>query len=280
MAYLNFTDQLAEAKRRAKLSGRPVSQQEVAGISEGQAAGASDRIAKGKVIALQEDQSATQKEQFGQSFEQQKMQNQRQYELAQETLESQIAQYEASSAAQKQQFGAQMVFQIGESAKQAKQWQTALDVQQTQYAKDDEFRVWNANQQVQAARDAGGGGGCCIIVTVASNPTMKYVEGRGRDSYAVNVTRIYRDTYMPPWQLRGYYMVAEALVPRMLKSQKVMDWVKRNIVDHGVPYCEWRIGMHKRPSIRTIIQAKAFLWLCSVVGSTRPEFTRCNGEVF
>lgn len=279
MAYLNFTDQLAEAKRRARLSGRPVSQQEVAGISEGQAAGASDRIAKAKVIALQEDQATTQKEQFGLSFEQQKMQNQRQYELAQETLESQIAQYEASSAAQKAQFGEQMAFQIAESAKQAKQWETALKIQEEQWKKDYEFKQWQTNAQIQAANNSGGRG-CCIIVTVASNPTMKYVEGRGRDSYAVNVTRIYRDTYMPPWQLRGYYMVAEKLVPRMLKSQRVMDWAKRNIVDHVVPFCEWRIGLHSRPPIRTIIQAKAFLGLCSVVGSTRPEFTRCNGEVF
>lgn len=287
MAYLNFTDQLAEAKRRARLQGRPLSEQETAGISEGVAAGASDRVQKGKALALSEEQVANQKEQFGENlalnqagFEQTKLQNQRQYELAQKTLENQIAQYNASSETQKEQFGEQMQFQIAESAKQAAQWQKTVETQAEQFRKTYELQKSGQEAQIAAANNANKSSGCCIIVTVCSNPTMKYVEGKGRDSYAVNVTRIYRDTYMPPMQLRGYYMIAEALVPRMLESDRMMQWAKENIVDNVVPYCEWRIGLHRRPSIKTIIKAKVFLWLCSFVGSTRPSFTRCNGEVF
>ena len=53
---LNFSQALMEAKRRARLSGRPLSQQESSGIAEGYAAQASDRLAKAKQLSLQEGQ--------------------------------------------------------------------------------------------------------------------------------------------------------------------------------------------------------------------------------
>ena len=56
--YLNITDALMDAKRRARLSGRPISKQETAGIVAGAADSASARVARGKGIAIQEKRTA------------------------------------------------------------------------------------------------------------------------------------------------------------------------------------------------------------------------------
>jgi hypothetical protein len=219
-----------------------------------------------------------------QDFNQRQTQTIKQLEMAQQTLDMQKKQFAESSAAQKEQFGEQMKYQIAESEKKMAMFWTQLEENKRQFGQNYDLALKQMEAQLasaEAQRQQDSGGGCCIIVTVASNPTMKYVDGEGRDSYAVNVTRIYRDNIMPPGQLRGYYMIAEALVPRMLESDRWMQWAKRNIVDNVVPYCEWKTGLSvKRPLIKTIIKAKAFLWLCSCAGATRPSFTRCNGEVF
>jgi len=52
--YQNFTDKLMEAKRRARLMGRPLHRSEVAGISAGYAKTASERLARRKQLSLQE----------------------------------------------------------------------------------------------------------------------------------------------------------------------------------------------------------------------------------
>ena len=59
---LNFTQALMEAKRRAQLLGRPLSQQEASGIAEGYAEQASDRLAKAKALAIQEGNLALSRE--------------------------------------------------------------------------------------------------------------------------------------------------------------------------------------------------------------------------
>jgi len=65
---LNFAQALMEAKRRAQLSGRPLSRQEAAGIAEGFAESASDRLARAKQLSLQEQQMGTQAGQFERDF--------------------------------------------------------------------------------------------------------------------------------------------------------------------------------------------------------------------
>ena len=68
MAVMNFTTALMNAKRRARLSGRPLSRQEASGIAEGFADSASSRLARAKTLGLQEQQLATQERQFDQSM--------------------------------------------------------------------------------------------------------------------------------------------------------------------------------------------------------------------
>jgi hypothetical protein len=61
---VNFTQALVNARRRANISGRPLSQQETAGIAAGEAATSSERAARLKSLRLQERQLAQQNEQF------------------------------------------------------------------------------------------------------------------------------------------------------------------------------------------------------------------------
>jgi len=51
---LNFAEALAEAKRKARLSGRDVSRNEVAGIVSGYAEGSADRLFRAKQVELRE----------------------------------------------------------------------------------------------------------------------------------------------------------------------------------------------------------------------------------
>jgi hypothetical protein len=61
---VNFTQALVNARRRASISGRPLSQQETAGIAAGEASTSSERAARLKSLRLQERQLAQQNEQF------------------------------------------------------------------------------------------------------------------------------------------------------------------------------------------------------------------------
>jgi hypothetical protein len=61
---VNFTQALVNARRRANISGRPLSQQETAGIAAGEASVSSERAARLKSLRLQERQLAQQNEQF------------------------------------------------------------------------------------------------------------------------------------------------------------------------------------------------------------------------
>lgn len=64
----SFTEQLMQAKRRAQLSGRPLTSQEVSGISAGAADSASARLARAKSVSLQEARDVTQAGQFTESL--------------------------------------------------------------------------------------------------------------------------------------------------------------------------------------------------------------------
>ena len=140
MAFLKFTDALMESKRRARLQGREVSQQEAAGISEGIAASAGERALMAKQLQQQETQFGRkleqEKYQFGKTYELQIKQLQQQYDLAKIQLEEQIRQFNESSEEQKRQFGEQMAFQIGQSDKQSKQWATEMENTKGQAAMD------------------------------------------------------------------------------------------------------------------------------------------------
>ncbi|HSW64875.1 MAG TPA: hypothetical protein VLH56_16425 [Dissulfurispiraceae bacterium] len=334
MGTQTFTDALMESKRRARLQGRTVSQQEAAGIAEGTAKSAQDKALQelsirnqerqfGEQMSLQKDQFSAQRDQFAQqlgenrsqfgstlglkerematqesqfsrqlstqkeqfdkdfslkqrSFNEQQAQAMNQLDMARQTLAMQKEQFEKSSAAQKEQFGEQMKFQIEESAKKVDMFLKQLEENRYQFYATLQLQREQMNAQLQQAQASNDdSGGCCIIVTVATQGPKEFEVTNDR----VDIARAYRDIFMGPTQLRGYYMFAEWLVPKMLKSGRIMAWIKKNIVYDLIPYCGWRIGANMRPPLNVIIRTKLFLWMCSCVGATKTSFTRLNGEV-
>ena len=114
------------------------------------------------------------------------------------------------------------------------------------------------------------GGKRCLIVTACTDS----------NSYEVEIARIYRDTYLDEQQLRGYYCLAEKIVPILERNEKVRKSVKKWLVDRLIDYGEYRIGLKSSPRILSYIISKIFLGLIKAIGMTIPRYVRVNGEVF
>lgn len=84
--------------------------------------------------------------------------------------------------------------------------------------------IWNAIK-----KDA------CIIVTTATDP----------HSEEVNITRQYRDEFLDPVTLRGYYMIAEKVVPLMKKWPWFKQFIKKHLVDNLVEYGRYALEKAK-----------------------------------
>lgn len=108
----------------------------------------------------------------------------------------------------------------------------------------------------------------CIIVTACTD----------RNSPEVELTREYRDRFLSPEQLRGYYMIAETILPYVKKHK---TFVKRILVDNLIEYGRYALDKTSdKPSLKSRIITRTFLYLCKAVGRTRKQFIRANGEVF
>lgn len=114
-----------------------------------------------------------------------------------------------------------------------------------------------------------GAGGDCIIITAATSPY----------SYEVDLARIFRDEFLGPITLRGYYMIADKLVPLMRKSALFKKIVKKHLTDHFTKYGEWVLGIAKRQPYKSKTITKNFLKLCRFFGSFKPFYMRSNGEI-
>jgi len=112
-------------------------------------------------------------------------------------------------------------------------------------------------------------GGRCIIITTATSPY----------SYEVDVARIFRDEFLGPITLRGYYMIADKIVPLMRKSALFKKIVKKHLIDHLIKYGEWVLGASKRQPHKSRTITKTFLKLCKFFGSFKPFYIRSNGEI-
>jgi len=71
----------------------------------------------------------------------------------------------------------------------------------------------------------------CIIVTACTSP----------DSEEVNITRAYRDKFLDPVTLRGYYMIADKIVPLMKKWPWFKKLIKKVLVDNLIEYGRWAL---------------------------------------
>ena len=82
-------------------------------------------------------------------------------------------------------------------------------------------------------------------------------------------------------RLRGYYALAQQIVPFLEAHKRAKLWAKRYLVDHLVDYIEYRVGLKgERPAIASYIVFKAFMGLCKLIGFILPQFVRANGEVY
>ena len=115
--------------------------------------------------------------------------------------------------------------------------------------------------------DSGGGGGCCFIM----------LEARYGDGTMDDVVRRYRDEHMTDRNKRGYYKVAEVLVPLMRKSRFAKWLVTKTFADPLVSYGKYYYGQNKHGVI--FAPVKSF-WMSvfNIVGG-ETEFIRENGKV-
>ena len=112
--------------------------------------------------------------------------------------------------------------------------------------------------------------GACIIVTACTD----------RDSYEVEVTRQYRDKFLTGTQLRGYYCLAEKLVPTIENNTTVRTLVKKHLVDRLVDYGEMKLGLKDNCKLSSKVVSNLFLGLIKTVGFLIPQYTRLNGEIY
>lgn len=109
-------------------------------------------------------------------------------------------------------------------------------------------------------------GGCCFIM----------LEARYGDGTMDQVVRRYRDEYMTDKNRRGYYKLAEVLVPLMRKS-KVVKWiVTKTMADPLVAYGKYYYGENKTGVIYTPVK-NFWMKLFDILGSDT-KFIRENGE--
>lgn len=109
----------------------------------------------------------------------------------------------------------------------------------------------------------------CIIVTACTSA----------DSEEVNIAREFRDKFLTPEQLRGYYMIAEKVVPWIHRFPWVKWVVKRFLVDNLIAYGRYALSSRAPYAGDTAVFVTTyFLRFCGAVGRKRTVFVRANGE--
>lgn len=122
-----------------------------------------------------------------------------------------------------------------------------------------------AEAEAAAANDAAGP--CCFIM----------LEARYGDGTMDSVVRKYRDEMMTDKNRRGYYKLAEVLVPLMRKSAVFKFIVQKTFADPLVSYGKWHYKENKHGWVFAPIKS---MWMkvFDVLGGDT-EFIRENGQV-
>jgi len=116
------------------------------------------------------------------------------------------------------------------------------------------------------------------VVKVISKCCFIMLESRYGDGTMDEVVRRYRDEKMTERNRRGYYKVAEVLVPMMRKS-KVVKWlVAKTMTDPLVSYGKYYYGKNKHGWIFKPVE-KFWMWVFDTVGEENVQFIRENGEI-
>jgi len=108
-------------------------------------------------------------------------------------------------------------------------------------------------------------GSPCIIVTACTS----------HDSPEVNLTREYRDTFMTPTQITGYYYMASKIVPVIKRSGFVKRLVKRILVDRLIDHGQKALGYKDSHKYKTsYFVASKFMGLCNFMGCLKMELSK------
>ena len=246
---MNFTDALMEAKRRAQLQGRPLAKQEAAGIAEGYAESATDRLTKAKQVALQEQGLAQQESQFGRELAQKQQALQWEKEAADNAADMQERQNTVmgglAGAGAGAYIGSSIAAATGAAATGAAAGSVAPGL----------GTIIGAGIGLVVGLFGGKKG--CIIVTACTDP----------GSYEVNVARKYRDAHLDETTLTGYYLIAP-LAAALIKRIRPLKWlVKKILVDRLIDYGEVALGIKPVMKFATSpLVTKYFLSLCLQLG--------------
>lgn len=113
--------------------------------------------------------------------------------------------------------------------------------------------------------------GGCIIITACTDSHSPEVE----------TAREYRDKFLDAESLRGYYKLAERIVPRIESNGKIKQFIKKHLVDSLVEYGSSKLGKtDTKPCMKSRIISKCFLGLIKAIGASCKSYVRCNGEVY
>lgn len=145
----------------------------------------------------------------------------------------------------------------------------AIDMAQKQFILDQDTTEFNKRiAEIESRKPSGGGGGgCCFI----------FLEARYGTGLMDSVVRRYRDEHMTKKNARGYYKLAEVLVPIMRKSKLAKLAVRAFMTDPMVSYGKYHYGQNMFGFIFKPVVSfwmKAFDYL-----GGEHEYIRENGEV-
>jgi hypothetical protein len=275
MSYLNFSEALAEAKRKAALQGREVTQQEAAGLSEGIAETAASNAANLEALAQSEEQFeqslAEQKSEYQGSLAQSQSQfeatlaenrsqfaenlkiAQQEYELAVETLNAQIEQYESSTALQKEMFEAQMAQQISDSAEAVRQWEAEYETAKSQWESEYELLKKQTDAQIAAANNSNSGGSCTIVSFLF-----------GRDSREHRLTKLFCARFMTRKALIGYYQLAMTAKNFLIRFPVFTPFCRERLGRAFINWISWKLGKKESVPTATKVWGNFIIVACRV----------------
>ncbi len=109
----------------------------------------------------------------------------------------------------------------------------------------------------------------CIIITACTHP----------QSNEVNLAREYRDRFMNKSMLRGYYHIAERIVPLMKLIPQYNHYIRETLVKYLIDYGNYAMGRTNKCHLKARIITLDFLAYCERIGSQFIVYRRMNGEV-
>ena len=109
--------------------------------------------------------------------------------------------------------------------------------------------------------------GCIIISAI-----------HGRDSEEVDIARRFRDSFLDLPTLRGYYFLADRVVPLMELDPNFKQHVKQTLVDRLIRFGRAFFAKKQADNIDTNTTIN-FLTLCRCLGLQMTSYHRLNGEV-